>query len=240
MQTALHMAVKNEDLRCIELLVDAEARPDIPNAKGETAFHYAASSKKKEIIDLIINGNYAVPLDIDTFKNYKKQTVRNILQNNFPEIEKKMPEQQARRVEFNLLKYFLVKNDEKNFLKNLAESDPKEPMQVPQLIMLAAGNNLLNAVLELISKVEKMDKVDLLKAAELAMQRGHYKVFEEILKYDFNLGQKLIIRACEELATPIRSGIEHRSIRLQFLKLILATKNIDVTVEDGKVIKNCQ
>ncbi|XP_033216813.1 transient receptor potential cation channel protein painless-like isoform X2 [Belonocnema kinseyi] len=233
MQTALHMAVKNEDLKCIELLVNAEARPDIPNAKGETAFHYAASSKKKEIIDLVINGNYAVPLDIDTFKNYKKQTVRDILKNNFPEIEKKMPEQ-ARRVDFNLLKYFLVKNDEKNFLKNLAESDPKEPMQVPQLIMLAAGNNLLNAVLELISKLEKMEKVDLLKAAELAMQRGHYKVFKEILKYDFNLSQKLIIRACEELATPIRSGIDHRSIRLQFLKLILALKNIDVTVEDDK------
>ena len=237
MQTALHMAVNLENLKCIELLLNADARPDIPNASGKTAIYIAASLRKKYIINLILNRFYEIPLDIDTFKDFKQQTVRNILQINFPELKHKLPKEQPRKIDFTLLKYFLVKNDEKKFLQNLEKISPEEPIKIPELITLAAGQNFLKAVVVLLSKLDEKEKGDLLKAAEKAMERGHFKVFQEILKYDSNLGQKLILRSCEQLTTPIRSSIDHRSIRLEFLKAILALKNINVKIEDGEVLK---
>ena len=46
-QTALHMAVKKNDLNCAELLLEKGASPNIPNNKGLTALHMAAERKRR-------------------------------------------------------------------------------------------------------------------------------------------------------------------------------------------------
>ena len=230
-QTALHLAVKNRDIKCIETLLSAGARPDIPNAKGITALHQAASSKLKDIVHLILNKEYTIPLDLDSFKDYKNQTARDVLKQNFPEIL--LSEQQTRRTEFDLLRYFLEANDEKNFLEKLAEIDSNENINVHELIKIAARHNLPEAFVRLISREEIGD---ITEAAMAAVQRGHHEILKEILMYDPDLGKKLIIPACQELATPSRRGSDYRNVRLQCLKLILAQKNVSVRVEDGKIL----
>ena len=231
-QTALHIAVKNKDRNCTEMLLQGGASPNIPNSKGITALHQAAVTKQKEILRLILEKS-RIPVDLDTYKDFKtKLTTREILQKDFPDLI--LPEIHERKVDANQLKYYLDANDEKNFLENLEKVEQNLFINTEQLIKEAAGHNLFKAVARLISREEN---VEISKAAEIAVQRGHYEVLKELLNYDCNLGKKLIILASQELATPCRRGLDNRDVRLKCLKLILAQKNVDVRVEDGEFLK---
>lgn len=227
-QTAFHIAIKNKDFQCVEALLSAGARPDIVNAKGVTALHQAGSLKLKQIVRLILSKDYAVPLDIDTFRDYKQQNTRDVLTQNFPEFT--LPEPKARKVDFNLLRYYLDANDEKNFLENISQVDSNEPVNFNELIKIAAEHNLSEAIVKLISREELLEMSE---AAEIALRRGHYEVLKKILNYDCHVGKKLIILACQELGTPCRRSSDYQKIRLKCLKLILKQKDVDVRVEDG-------
>lgn len=228
-QTAFHIAVKNKDLKCVEALLSAGARPDIVNAKGITPLHQAASTKQKEIVQLILNTKYPVPLDIDTFRDFRGQTARDVLLQNFP--DQSLPEQKNRKVDFNLLRYYLDANDEKNFLENLSQIDQSEAIDFYELVKIASEHNLSEAIVKLISREEL---VEMSEAAEIAVRRGHYEVLKKILNHDRQVGKKLILVACQELSTPCRRSVDHQKIRLKCLKIILKQKDIDVRVEDEK------
>lgn len=227
-QTALHIAVKNKDKNCTEMLLQGGASPNIPNSKGITTLHQAAATNQQEIVRLILEKS-KIPVDLDTYKDLRKQTTRQILQNKFPDLI--LPEIQESRVGKNQLRYYLDANDEKNFLENLEKVESNVLINTEELIKEAAARNLFKAVAKLFSREEI---VEISKAGEIAVQRGHYEVLQELLNYDSHLGKKLIILACQELATPCRRSSDHRDVRLKCLKLILSQKNVDVRVEDGE------
>lgn len=227
-QTAFHIAVKNKDLQCVKVLLSAEARPDIANAKGITAIHQAALTRQKEIVHLILSTKFTIPLDIDTFRDYKQQTARDLLKQNCPEFD--LPEQKSRKVDFNLLRYYLDANDEKNFLINLSQINDNESINFNELIKIASEHNLSEAIVKLISREEL---VEMSEAAEIAVRRGHYEVLKKILNYDCHIGKKLLILACQELSTPCRRSLDYQKIRLKCLKIILKQQDVDVRIEDG-------
>ncbi|XP_033216474.1 transient receptor potential cation channel protein painless-like [Belonocnema kinseyi] len=227
-QTALHIAIKNKDRNCTEMLLQGGASPNIPNSKGISALHQAATTNQREIVRLILEKS-KVPVDLDSYEDLRKQTTRQILQNKFPDLI--LSEIQQRRVGKNQLRYYLDANDEKNFLENLEKVEPNVSINTEELIIEAASRNLFKAVAKLISREEV---VEISKAGEIAVQRGHYEVLQKLLNYDCHLGKKLIILGCQELATPCRRSLDHRDVRLMCLKLILSQKNVDVRVEDEK------
>ncbi|XP_011863011.1 PREDICTED: delta-latroinsectotoxin-Lt1a-like [Vollenhovia emeryi] len=78
-QTALHIAVKKNDLTCADRLLNAGASASIPNNTGLTALHLAAMKGQCNMVKLILGNSQQCP-DIDTYKDYNDQTTREVIQ----------------------------------------------------------------------------------------------------------------------------------------------------------------
>ncbi|XP_012280035.1 transient receptor potential cation channel protein painless [Orussus abietinus] len=229
-RTPLHIAVRRNDLRCAELLLDRNASPNIPNSKGASALHLAATSGHEEMVRLILCKSRLAP-DLDSFKDARKQTTRHVLERQFPDLV--LPPRLQGKVDSNLLRYFLDANDQANFTESLAKLEEDVAIDTDELLKIAAEHDLCDAVRELLKREDSSsNRID---AAVCAVKKGHYKVLKELLDFGVDLSSgRLVILACQELAMPCRSGPDHNFDRINCLKLILAQPDVSVRCEDDK------
>ncbi|XP_043261776.1 transient receptor potential cation channel protein painless isoform X2 [Colletes gigas] len=230
-QTALHMAVKRKDLKCMELLLEKGASPNIPNNKGLTALHMAAMKGERDMVNLILQKSRH-GLDLDYYKDYNDQSTRDVLQKKLPDIQ--LPSAQKRSVKVHDLKYYLNANDEKNFLKclEIVENDVVNNV-AEDLIEMAAERNFKVTITELLKRV-KGTGCNLERAANLAIQRGSADILSQILNTDPVIGNNLLLNASLELGIPEKGNTDDMSNRLKCLKLILDRENVDVRCTDNK------
>lgn len=113
-QTALHIAVKRNDLDCANMLLEKSASLNIPDVEGFTALHLAANNGQFDMVKLILQ-KCKLCL-IDTSKDDKGRTTREVIQKNLPGIS--LPPKK-REVNEDDLKYYLIANDEANFQKSV-------------------------------------------------------------------------------------------------------------------------
>lgn len=230
--TALHIAVKNDDLECAKLLLEADASPNIANARGVTALHLAASQKNRDMVDLVFEISKFV--DLDRYRDPRKFSARDLLRRNFPEMT--LPPINERQVDSCLLRYYLNSNDEKNFLLELNEVEYETLKNTRELLMAAARNNLKKAFDELMKRENGIDTEGLLQIAEEALSKGHLEILRDVLEFDKSLCDKLLIPACRELGVPgCKPGPNNEDNRLCCLKLILEQDHVNVRCEDGEI-----
>lgn len=231
-QTALHMAVKKNDLNCAELLLEKGASPNIPNNKGLTALHMAAMKGQRDMVNLILQKSKH-GLDLDNYKDYNNQTTRDVLQKKFTDIP--LPAVQKRGVNVHDLKYYLNANDEANFLKclKLVQDDVVNNV-AEDLIEMAVQRNFKDTVAALLEKT-KGNSCSLEKSANIAIQQGLPNILWQILSMDTEIDKNLLLlNACVELGIPGKEESGSMSSRLECLKIILERDDVDVRCADSE------
>ncbi|KOX77755.1 Transient receptor potential cation channel protein painless [Melipona quadrifasciata] len=209
-QTALHMAVKKNDLNCALLLLEKGASPNIPNNKGLTALHMAGMKGQKDMVNLILEKTRHA-LNLDTYKDYNNQTTREVLEKKLPNLQ--LPLFEKRGVNIHDLKYYLNANDEINFLRCLEMiQDDVVIDEAEKLIEMAVQKDLKDTVITLLKRTRGIG-CNLEKAASLAVQRGSPDILQ--------------------LGIPTKEGSVNMD-RLECLNLILERENVDVRCTDSK------
>ncbi|XP_011859346.1 PREDICTED: transient receptor potential cation channel protein painless-like [Vollenhovia emeryi] len=223
-QTALHIAVKKNDLTCVDRLLNAGASASIPNNEGLTALHLAAMRGQCDMVKLILGNSQQCP-DIDTYKDYNDQTTREVIQQLLPDVSLP-PKCGNREVNVYDLKYYLIANDEKNFLNSMELGETKVlHNEAKQLLEIAVERNLYKSVLELLERL-KGESFSVKEAAEIAVWYGHVHILQILLRVQPEVANDLILSACQQLGMPKRKGND--TDRLMCLKLILDQENVDV------------
>ncbi|KAF3419985.1 hypothetical protein E2986_04275 [Frieseomelitta varia] len=229
-QTALHMAVKKNDLNCALLLLEKGASPNIPNNKGLTALHMAGMKGQKDMVNLILEKTRHA-LNLDIYKDYNNQTTRQVLEKKLPNLQ--LPLVEKRGVNIHDLKYYLNANDEINFLRCLEMiQDDVVNDEAEDLIEMAVQKDLKDAVVTLLKRTRGIG-CNLEKAASLAVQQGSPDILRELLETDVDVNN-LLLDACLELGIPTKEGSGYMDNRLECLNLILERENVDVRCTDSK------
>ncbi|XP_046625329.1 transient receptor potential cation channel protein painless [Neodiprion virginianus] len=224
-QTALHIAVNKRNVECVEVLLEYNASPNIANSKGLTPTHLAAASRQEAVIDLIFSKSKCPP-DIDSFKDFRRRTTRQILEQELPHIS--LPPVIDRKMDVTDLKYFLDCNDEESYLQH-AENVELTHEEMIDLLKIAVRQNLPGVVKSLAKNEIVGDRGILAEAAENAVVRGHYKVLKELFDAGAERSGNLLIKGCQELGSHAVRG----SDRMACLRLILA-KPVNVRDVDEK------
>uniref|UniRef100_A0A6V7KCJ1 Ion transport domain-containing protein n=1 Tax=Bracon brevicornis TaxID=1563983 RepID=A0A6V7KCJ1_9HYME len=231
-ETALHFAVKNNNINCAKVLLDNNASPNVPNHKGITPLHSAAASGNRPMVDVILYNSRLSP-DIDSFSDFRKRTARDILTDKFPDLT--LPPFQEKTIDFNVLRFYLDANDEENFLNNLKclyEEDGSAKLDgEDKLIVIAAERNLKKAVSELLRRREQGNIPQ--AALEVATRRAHHDILDKFIKTGTKVDNEVLMIACQQLGIPCRYGIEQQS-RIKCLKLLLDRPDVEVRFEDEK------
>lgn len=237
-QTALHIAVRQENLACARQLLDARASANIPNSRGLTALHAAAMYEQREMVRLILDTCKQSP-DLDSYRDYNGQTAREVMQENLPDLPLP-PKCEGREVNAQDLKYYLTVNDEVNFLRSLEVIKPQTLHGVAEdLLELAAQHNFLDAVVGILGRLQG-GVFSVTRAAQVAVRQGHYGILRELLNVKPGVANDLILDACMELGMSERCGVDGTSDRLECLKLILEQENVDVRCADGEHLASCR
>lgn len=232
-QTALHIAVRKKDLACAELLLEKGASANIPNSKGLTALHLAAMKGQRDMIELILEKCRQCP-DLDSYKDYKNQTTREVIQQKFPDVP--LPPKYDREVNVHDLKYYLIANDEMNFLKSLDVIKAEVLHDLADdLLEMAVQRNFHRSVTGILHKL-KGNMINVKKAAQAAIEQGHYHILRELLIIEPDIANELVLNACSELGMAGKKGIDNMSDKLECLKLILEQDNVDVRCDDSEYI----
>ncbi|KAK0159862.1 hypothetical protein PV327_010928 [Microctonus hyperodae] len=233
-ETALHFAVRRNDIECVKVLLDHNANPNIPNAKGATPLHVAALIARQEMIDTLINFSRLAP-DLDNFWDFRKQTPRRLIMDRFPDFQ--LPLSIEKKVDFNLLRFYLDANDEKNFLNHLTslDNDAYHEINESRLITIAAGKNFCVAVRKLLERIKNAEiDVDITEGALVAIKCGHPKILKELSESNtLKFTEEMLITSCRELAFSSSLLRTEQSGKLECLKMILDQPNINVRCQDG-------
>ncbi|XP_032680658.1 transient receptor potential cation channel protein painless isoform X1 [Odontomachus brunneus] len=231
-ETALHIAVQEENLMCARQLLEARASANIPNSKGLTALHMAAIYGQREMVQLILDVCKQRP-DLDSYRDYNDQTAREVIQENMPDLSLP-PKCESREMNAHDLKYYLTVNDEVNFLRSLEIIEPQMLHGVAEdLLEIAAQHNFLGAVVGTLSKLQK-SMFNVKRAAQIAVRNGHYSILRELLNVEPGAANDLVLDACLELGMPSRHDVDDTSNRLECLKLILEQEYVDIRCADDK------
>ncbi|XP_011688410.1 PREDICTED: transient receptor potential cation channel protein painless-like [Wasmannia auropunctata] len=230
-QTALHIAVRRNDLTCAGLLLENGASASIPNSKGLTALHLAAVKGQRDMVKLILKKSQQCP-DVDTYKDYNDQTTREVIQQKLPGVS--LPfKHEYRDVNVHDLKYYLIADDETNFLKSMKFVKTKISHDVAEeLLEMAVQHNFYKAVIAIIQKFMSQC-FNVRKAAEAAVRLSHSAILRELLYVEPKVANDLILSACQQLGIPERRK-NNISDRLECLKLILEQESVDVHCTDSK------
>lgn len=232
-QTALHISVKKNDMNCAALLLERGASPNIPNNKGLTALHMAATLGRSDMVNLIMEKTMHA-LDLDTYKDYNGLTTREALQKRLPDVL--LPPVEKRGVNVHDLKYYLNANDETNFLRCLSTVQEDVVNNVAEdLIEMAVQRNFKETVAVLLERRRGV-QCNLEKAASLAIQQGTPDILQEILNTDVEVKSDMLLSACMELGIPGREGSKSVNNRLECLKIILEREDVDVRCTDSKFL----
>ncbi|XP_011883144.1 PREDICTED: transient receptor potential cation channel protein painless-like [Vollenhovia emeryi] len=231
-QTALHIAVRKNDLTCAGLLLEKGASASIPNNKGLTALHLAAMKGQGDMVELILGKSRQSP-DIDTYKDYNDQTTREVIQQRLPDVSLP-PKCGNREVNVHDLKYYLIANDEKNFLNSM-ELVKTEVLHgvAEELLEMTAQRGFHRAAIEILEKL-KGRQFSVKKAAQAAVQHSDHAILQVLLKVEPSAANDLILNACLELGMPGKRGADSTTDRLECLKLILEQENVNVRCSDNK------
>ncbi|KYN44544.1 Transient receptor potential cation channel protein painless, partial [Trachymyrmex septentrionalis] len=231
-QTALHIAVRKNDLTCAGLLLENGASANIPNSKGLTALHLAAMKGQRDMVALILEKSRQCP-DIDTYKDYNDQTTREVIQKKMPDISLP-PKNENREINVHDLKYYLITNDETNFLKNMEFVKIEILHSVAEeLLEMSAQRGFYKITIGILEKL-KGKQFSVKKAAQEAVQQNDYAILQVLLEMEPNVANDLLLSACQELGMPRKRGIDNTLDRLNCLKLILEQEDVNVRCSDNK------
>lgn len=230
--TALHIAVQEENLACARQLLEAGASANIPNSKGLTALHMAAVYEQREMVQLILNVCKQCP-DLDSYRDYNKQTARELIEKKMQDLSLP-PKREGRELNAHDLKYYLTVNDEINFLRNLKVVKPQMLHGVAEdLLEMAAQLNFHEAAARILDKLQN-NMFSVKGAAQVAVQNGHHRILRQLLNVQPGVANDLILDVCLELGMPERHDADSASDRLECLKLILEQENVNVRCADGE------
>ncbi|KYN02029.1 PREDICTED: transient receptor potential cation channel protein painless-like [Cyphomyrmex costatus] len=230
-QTALHIAVRKNDLTCAGLLLENSASASIPNSKGLTALHLAAMKGQRNLVELILEKSRQSP-DVDTYKDYNDQTTREVIQKKFPDIL--LLENENREINVHDLKYYLITNDETNFLKNMELVKIEVLHSVAEeLLEMSAQRGFCKITIGILEKL-KGKQFSVETAAREAIRQNDHAILQVLLEIEPNVANGLLLSACQELGMPRKRGIDNTPDRLNCLQLILEQENVNVRCSDNK------
>lgn len=243
-QTALHIAVEKNDLKCADLLLEKGASVNILNNKNLTALHLAAMKGQRDMVKMMLD-KYArrayQRLEVDRYKDCNGQTTREIIEQKLPEMKKELPEKLPFKSEnwevyTQDLKYYLNNRDERNFLRCMEVIQGKiPPAMAENLLTMSAQHNFRQAVTAILKRFEGKH-LNVKKAARATVQSGHHVILGELLKVEPEIINDLILRVCLELGMSGKRGVDDTSNLLKCLELILEQNNVDVHCTDSECI----
>ncbi|XP_076380610.1 transient receptor potential cation channel protein painless-like [Megalopta genalis] len=232
-QTALHIAVSNDNLVCAELLLEKGASPNVVNSKGLTPLHMAAMRKQRDMVELILDKATLAP-DLDSYKDYNKETTRDVLKRL--QWNLKLPPPVDRRPDVHLLQYHLTANDDKSFLECLKNISNNAEIDAENLIAMAAQRNFENAISELFKRLPVSYNLE--KAADIAIQKNSPHILRLLLNnfadMDVEAANRLLFTVCIDLGIPGSGGSQDTLNRLECLRLVLERDQVNVRCTDGK------
>lgn len=231
-QTALHIAVRMNDLTCTDLLLKNGASVNIPDSKGLTALHLAATKDHLDIVKLIMEKSRQRP-DIDTYRDCDNWTTREVIQHKIPSIVLP-PKYENREVNVHDLKYYLIANDEINFLESMKNVKIEDLHSIAEeLLEMTALRGFHKAAIGILEKL-KGRQFSVKKAMQAAVQQSDRVILQELLKIEPNMANDLILNACQMLGMPRKQRVDNTHDQLECLKLILEQENVNVRCNDNK------
>lgn len=196
-QTALHIAVDRNDQKCVSLLLQKGASANIPNSEGLIAICLAAMKRQRDIVELILREHWQSP-DLDSYRDHNNQTIREVIHQNLPGLPLEFYEYQFYTNHNYDLQYYLIVNDETNFLKNILDKEPFLSMdECVKLLKIAAQNDLREAVMTILNWLKGIEedsrKFVVEQAARVAIEKGRYAILRELLNVVPEVANDLII-----------------------------------------------
>ena len=231
-QTALHIAVRNDNPGCVRVLLENGANPNIANSKGLTPIHIAAASGKREMVQLILNESTKFPLNLDGFKDLRKKTTREVLIQKWADLELPAIKEMKNIDVDEIRRACLDANDETRFLDNLRRINDDQLGDIDELVNTATKRNFPQGI-EQLFKRGGLVHPKTYEIAQLAVELGHHDVLKKFLAIDSKLGNKLLLPACMELGVPNSSRPNHSDDRIKCLRLILEQPDVNVRCVDG-------
>ncbi|XP_078037041.1 transient receptor potential cation channel protein painless-like isoform X2 [Augochlora pura] len=232
-QTALHIAVSHDNLKCAELLLERGASPNVVNSRGLTPLHVAAMRKKRDMVKLIFDKTKVAP-DLDSYRDYYKDSTRDVLKRMLPDQE--LPPPIERRPDVDILAYHLIRKDEESFLQCLDKISNITEIDALKLIEIATERNLEYAVSRLLTRGRVSCNLE--KAADIAIQKNSPVILRSLLDKITDMkpsaANMLLLTACIELGIPGREGSLDTSKRITCLGLVLDLDQVDVNFSDEK------
>lgn len=204
--TALHSAIKEieniEDDRevkikkyeyIIESLVKAGTDVNIPDQKNITPIYSAAKQGLENVIKILIDYSEN-PIDIDSYKDKRKKTARQLLQDSFPHLLDRISSNESQRESINVHKLFshLSSHDEDKFLRDFEKIKKagnlanilSENNGMYTLLQFACNNGMDKAV-DVLLKNEADPNLtspgNSMKPIALACSNGYFKVLKHLL-----------------------------------------------------------
>ncbi|XP_011173491.1 transient receptor potential cation channel protein painless [Solenopsis invicta] len=233
-QSALHIAVENDNLKCADLLLEKGANINILNNKNLTALHLAVMKNQRDMVKMMLD-KYMHRLQIDRYKDYNGQTTREIIKQKLPELKEELAQKlpfKNENWEVNMqdLKYYLNNRDETNFLKCMEIVQGEISSDIAEnLLTKSIQYNFQQAVIAILNKF-KGKHFNVRKSIREAIQNGHYDILNELLKVE-PLINDLLLSVCQELGMPDKQGNDNL---LKCLELILEQNNVNVRSTDKK------
>ncbi|XP_036145415.1 transient receptor potential cation channel protein painless isoform X2 [Monomorium pharaonis] len=245
-QTALHIAVNKHEvnknavnknavnkiyLECASLLLKKGANANIPknNNKNLTAICIAANKKQCEMVELILKEHWLF-LDLDNCRDNDNLTIRQVIHRSLP----KLSEQFNECGTYHGLQYYLIVNDETNFLIMFKKKEFSMD-ECETLLKTAVQNNLHKAVISILNWLKKIEensrKIVVEQAACVAIKKGRYAILEELLNVVPEVANSLIMYACWQLINLSNQKTDRRlhiSVWLKCMKLILNQKGVNI------------
>ncbi|XP_078037291.1 transient receptor potential cation channel protein painless-like isoform X2 [Augochlora pura] len=232
-QTALHIAVSHDNLKCAKLLLERGASPNVVNSRGLTPLHVAAMRKNRDMVKLIFDKTEVAP-DLDSYRDYDKNSTRDVLKRMLPDLE--LPPRIERPLDVNTLQSQLTQNDEKSFLQCIDKISNITENDTVNLIEIATKRNFESAVSLLLTK--GIDGRNLEKAAIIATEKNSPVILRLLLN---NIGyirkhtaKELLFTVCDNLGIPGNDDSQDMLHRLDCLRLILERDEVTVRCTNEK------
>lgn len=234
-QSALHIAVKNNNILCAELLLKHNINVNITNHHALTALHLAAKKNNREMVELIMQ--YSPNL---SYVDYIGQSTWDLLQNKYPDLisfESNEIIHQTTIIPIDIfdLKYYIITGKKEKFKELFTLCNTLTEEQLYELLKMTVERGWREIIKDIMLRIE--NKSISFEIIEIIIYSGYYNIFHDLLPFmETKFNNKILMMISSEIGSECHSNEKLEDL-FKCMQVLLSTRKIDINYQNGKLYK---